>query len=126
MLKVLFIDRQEENCAILQRYLRQKGIDLITESDPHNSVNSYRVHKPAVVMIEAHMGLDIDGIDILGRIKKSEGTRPAKVIMLSGLVRADDYKIEAMRLGADDFIIKPVDPIELYDRIQRFSEVARS
>lgn len=126
MLKVLFIDRQEEDCAILQRYLRQKGIDLITETDPLRSVSSCLAHKPAVVMIEAHTGLDMDGIDILGRLRNDERTRPAKVIMLSGLVRADDYRAEAIRLGVDDFIIKPVDPVELFERIQSFDRVTQS
>ncbi|MBD3295825.1 MAG: response regulator [Candidatus Omnitrophica bacterium] len=126
MMKVLFIDREEENCAILQRYLCHKGIDLITEKDPHNCVDSCRVHKPSVVMIEAHLGLDIDGIEVLDRIKKDCEISAAKVIILSGLVRADDYRKEALRLGADDFIVKPVDPIELFERIQKFNKMTHA
>ena len=120
MVKILFIDDEIENCQIIERYFRYKGFDFISETDPNNSVFVYRNHKPQIVMIDINLGDGMDGIDVLSRIRKEESAREAKIIMLSGLVRAEFYKNEAMNRGADDFVIKPIDPNELFIKVQSY------
>ncbi|HWX22066.1 MAG TPA: response regulator [Candidatus Binatia bacterium] len=69
-------------------------------------------HRPAgsalpIVLLDLYLP-KVHGLEVLGRIRADERTRPAHVIVLTGS-RSDAHLREALRLGADAYIVKPVD-----------------
>lgn len=119
MPKILFIDDEQENCQIAERYFRKKGFDFIGETDPVNSLNAYKDHSPQIVLIDMNLGSGVTGIDVLSSIN-SEKKGDTRIIMLSGLLQVEYFKNQAMLLGADDFLVKPIDPNLILDKIQSY------
>jgi CheY-like chemotaxis protein len=62
---------------------------------------------PTVVLLDLHLP-KVDGMEVLRRIKADKATRKIHVIVLTGS-RGDEYPHEALRLGAEAYIVKPVD-----------------
>ena len=60
---------------------------------------------------------EMDGYRVCEELKKHDSTKNLPIIILSAKTSVDD-KLNAMRLGIDDYIIKPFDPRELEARIK--------
>ena len=67
---------------------------------------------------------DMNGIELLGRLKSDAHLREIRVIMISGL-KDDDAVIRCIEAGAEDYLQKPIDPILLRARITACLERSR-
>lgn len=65
----------------------------------------------------------MDGFELIQNVKGSHFFRNVPMVMLSGLDKSDD-RIKCLKLGADDFIIKPFNPTELQIRVSRLLKSA--
>lgn len=93
--------------------LRARGYDVEAAADGRSALQIVEERMPDVVLLD--LGLpDIDGVSVLGRLR-SHSAVPVLVVSARNL--ADD-KVEALDLGADDFITKPFDMEELLARIR--------
>ena len=117
MSKILFIDDELENCRIIERFFVNKGYEFKYETDPHNSLLAYEDENPDLVMIDTNLGEDISGVQVLSQIRNNN-YNGAKIIMLAGLYMAEDYRTESLRLGADEFLVKPVEPGFLMEKVE--------
>ena len=70
---------------------------------------------PAVILLDVVMP-DMLGWDVLRELKADEATRPARVLMLTGLARKAVFKV-AFELGADGFLPKPFAQAEVLQRV---------
>ena len=67
---------------------------------------------------------DVDGFEVLHRLKDNRSTTQIPVIMLTGSEKSE-YKVRAFELGAMDYVTKPVDVPELKARIQSAIRITR-
>jgi DNA-binding response OmpR family regulator len=117
MSKILFIDNELENCRITERFFVSEGYEFKYETDPRNFLSAYENENPDLVMIDTNLDGDISGTQVLSQMRKGDRSS-AKVIMLAGFFKAEDHRAESVRLGVDDFIVKPIEPNILAQKVR--------
>ena len=101
---VLIIDHESDQRSLAAGWLSREGFQIHIESHADTGLAYWRSHQPAVVICDVHLP-GAGGLAILEEITSSESE--TQVIMLS---RADDMDsiLAALRLGAADYLMKPV------------------
>jgi len=118
---ILVIDDESVSRAIFGRMLENLGFHVIVASDGATGLKAYRRQAPDLVMVDLFMP-EVDGFKVLTTIRDQSPETP--VIVISATDRIGDV-IQALRLGAWDFITKPVlDQVFLENTVQRAFEKA--
>jgi len=105
MEKILIIDDEKDVVDLLQEYLMQVGYDTATAYSLHEGEQQLANFQPGFVLLDIKLP-DGDGIQFLKKIKAAYPE--TEVIMITGL--ADRViALEALKLGAADYICKPID-----------------
>jgi DNA-binding response OmpR family regulator len=111
--KVLLVDDEEEFLEILTERLEIRGLKVTGATRGEEAVQLTDKQNFDVIVLDLAMP-GMDGLETLKRIKESHPD--AEIIMLSGQGTVKT-SIEAMKLGAEDFLEKPVDMQELLTKI---------
>jgi PAS domain S-box-containing protein len=119
--QILVIDDESVSRAIISRMLEKLGFKVITAADGVTGLELYRQHAPDMIMVDLFMP-EIDGFKVLTTLRAQSPETP--VIVISATERIGDV-IRALRLGAWDFITKPVqDSVFLESTVFRAFEKA--
>jgi DNA-binding NtrC family response regulator len=111
--KVLLVDDETDFLNTLAERLEARGLKVNTASSGEDAVTKVDNQSFDLIVLDLAMP-GIDGLETLKRIKAKQPE--AEIIMLSGQ-GSIKTSIEAMKLGAEDFIEKPVNITELMDKI---------
>lgn len=111
--RVLLVDDEEDFLATLSERLETRGLTVSTVTKGEDAVTTVDKQNFDLIILDLAMP-GIDGLETLKRIKAKQPD--AEVIILSGQ-GSIKTSIEAMKLGAEDFLQKPVDISELMDKI---------
>ncbi|WP_232677088.1 response regulator [Nocardioides sp. R-C-SC26] len=110
---VLVVDDDPAMRRTLSINLRTRDYDVETAADGRSALQIVEERMPDVVLLD--LGLpDLDGVSVLRRLR---GSSDVPVIVVSARTEPDD-KVEALDLGADDFVTKPFSIEELLARIR--------
>jgi len=109
MKKILIADDEKNMRWILEKSLKERGFEVIEAKDGEEAFNSFIDGEPDIVILDYKMP-KIDGMEVLKRIKKINENIPVIMITAHG---STDSAVEAMKLGAADYISKPFDVNEL-------------
>ncbi|AUM14687.1 SpoIIE family protein phosphatase [Ketobacter alkanivorans] len=113
---VLLIDQISDLQAHISGCLRDEGYHVHVESEGEPGLRFWAEHHPQVVICDV-ASPDIDGLSILKEIASSDYS--SQVIMISDVGEMDDV-VKALRLGATDFLLKPLsDPEVLLHAVKR-------
>ena len=115
--KILVCDDDELLTELLQFRLEAKGFDVTVAGDGREALNSIRLAQPDAVVLDAMMP-GIDGLEVLRQLREDAATRDIPVIMLTARKGERDI-VDALRLGASDYLGKPFIPDELSARLVR-------
>lgn len=111
--KVLLVDDEEEFCSMLSERLETRGLKVNAVLSGEEAVNRVASQNFDAIILDLAMP-GIDGLETLRRIKEK---RPdLEILMLTGHGTVKS-SIEAMKLGAEDFLEKPVDMNVLLEKI---------
>ena len=113
MTKILVIDDDVNICDLLHMYLVKEGYDVQTANDGIEGMNAFRAYDPDLVLLDIMMPKK-DGWQICREIREQS---PVPVIMISAKGETID-KVLGLELGADDYIVKPLDMKEVFARIK--------
>lgn len=111
--KVLLVDDEEDFLATLAERLATRGMKVSTATSGEEAVAKVEEQGFDLIILDLAMP-GIDGLETLKRIKAKQPE--AEIIILSGH-GSIKTSIEAMKLGAEDFMEKPVNITELIDKI---------
>jgi len=111
--RILAVDDEQQVLRYLQNTLQQAGYQLSVSSDAEEAVSLVEMEQPELVLLDLILP-GASGFDILRKIREFSGV---PVIMLSGRDNEEDT-VQALRLGADDYIVKPFSGSELLARIE--------
>lgn len=117
---VLVVEDEPAIASILTAYLERDGLRSRMASDGQEALQLFRLLRPDLVLLDIHLP-GMDGIDVLRAIRDDSQT---PVIMVTAL--ADDVdKLLALRLGADDYVVKPFSVREVVMRVRALGRRAR-
>lgn len=105
MIKILIVDDDPVICALLEAYLVEKGYQTFTALSGKAAIEKVKTEKPQIVLLDIGMP-GMDGVETLRQIKNID--KEIGVVMISGLKDEETAKI-TLKLGADDYITKPMD-----------------
>ncbi len=103
-MKLLIVDDEVEICDFLKSFFEERNFEVKTASSGQAALDVVEQFKPAVVLLDIKMP-GMDGIQVLAQIKKKFPR--IKVIMVTALETRDKIE-ECLRLGADNYITKPL------------------
>jgi two-component system NtrC family response regulator len=102
--KILVVDDEPEICEVISHYLGKKNYEVITATSAKEAMAKFSSEKPALILLDIRMP-DMDGVECLKELKKMNKDIP--VIMVSAVTDLDKAK-ETMKLGATDYLAKPI------------------
>ncbi len=103
-MKLLIVDDEVEICDFLKSFFEERNFDVKTASSGQAALDTADQFRPNVMLLDIKMP-GMDGIQVLGQIKKKYPK--TKVIMVTALETRDKIE-ECLRLGADNYITKPL------------------
>lgn len=114
-MKVLIVDDEEMAIKLVEHQLKLDGFEIITTTDGREAMDLIKSEEPDLVVSDIMMPF-MSGLELLELIKSEKKKTP--VILVSAL---DDVEViqTAIGMGADDFVIKPVNTDELSLRVKR-------
>jgi two-component system, NtrC family, response regulator AtoC len=107
---VMVVDDDPAMCGFLESFLAQRGYRALTLSNALDAVARYQADRPAAVILDMVMPGEMDGLAALAAFKKIDHEVP--IIVISGQGRTATV-VQAMKLGASDFVSKPFDEADL-------------
>lgn len=112
MYNILAVDDDREIVKAIEIYLTKEGYNILKAYDGEETLKVIKENDIHLVILDIMMPKK-DGIETLEEIRK---TKTIPVIMLSA--KSEDYdKIEGLNTGADDYVTKPFNPLELIARV---------
>lgn len=105
MEKILIVDDNETLRFTLTELLEESGFDCKAVEDGSEALNEVRKHSYGLVILDMRLP-GMSGFEILKKIKEKDKTLPVIMLTAFGEIKT---AVEAMKLGAQDFITKPFD-----------------
>lgn len=113
---VLIADDDEGTRLLAVRPLTRAGIHFRTAADGREALDLMTTEVPEVLVLDLSMP-NVDGLGVLEALERSDAPRP-RVIVISANREEDDVR-KALAMGADDYVVKPFNPLMLLARVKR-------
>lgn len=114
--RILVVDDVRTNIRLIEAYLGKAGYRVAAAHDGEQALSRIGEAAPDLVLLDVMMPR-LDGFETCARIKENPRTRHIPVILLTSLNAIED-KIKGQAAGADDFVTKPFDRVELLLRVR--------
>lgn len=110
---ILIADDDREICDLLEIYINNEGFDVIKAYDGKEAYEKFLEHEPDCLILDVMMP-KMDGLEVVNKIREES---QVPILMLSAKT-ADIDKIRGLARGADDYVIKPFNPLEVVARVK--------
>lgn len=112
--RVLVVDDEPKILEALEAYLENSGYRVFAATDGEKALQLFTRVNPALVILDVMLP-DLSGEEICKQIRKQGSKVP--IIMLTAKVD-EDFKVQCLDYGADDYVTKPFSPKELMGRVR--------
>jgi adenylate cyclase len=120
--KVLIVDDTELNIDVIIGMLDDQ-YDILVSMDGPSALELVEKARPDMILLDIMMP-GMDGFEVARRVRLNPATRSIPIVMVTALDAVED-RVKALEAGADDFLTKPVDALELRARVKASMEVKR-
>jgi two-component system, OmpR family, response regulator AdeR len=110
---VLIVEDEPHIAQVLDGYLKRDGYRTEVAADGQRALELHRAAKPDLVLLDVQLP-KVDGLEVLRRIRETALT---PVIMVTAMAEDLD-KLLGLRMGADDYVVKPFSPLEVVARVK--------
>jgi K+-sensing histidine kinase KdpD len=114
--KVLIVEDNQENTDLLVFFLKPKGYQITTVTDGQQALDAVEKDKPDIILLDIMLP-KVNGFEVCQKLKSDKTTVSIPILMITALKELKD-KIKALEVGADDFISKPFENVELLARVK--------
>jgi signal transduction histidine kinase/CheY-like chemotaxis protein len=122
---VLNVDDYQPGLYARSRVLRQAGFEVREASTGRDALRIVAEAKPDIVLLDVNLP-DMDGREVCRRIKADPETASIPVIHLSATAVRERDRIKGFELGADNYLIEPLDPDELVANVHALLRMRRA
>lgn len=120
---ILVIDDEPDNFDVIETLLFHESYNLNYAASGQRAIERLKILQPDVILLDVMMP-DLDGIEVCKYIKYNSQWQHIPVIMVTALTAKEDL-MRCMAAGADDFISKPVNGLELRARVNSMLRIKR-
>lgn len=113
--RVLVVDDETSVRTALSKFLKKKGYEVLQAQGGEEALMEYKVERPDVVLLDIRMP-GVGGMDVLRTIHEQD---PETIIIMTTAVNEVESAVETMKLGAFDYLVKPVDLNQLLASLER-------
>ena len=113
--KILIVDDDENIAELISLYLTKECFDTSIVNDGESALKEFERYQPNLILLDLMLPYG-NGMDILKTLRNSVENNDIKIIILSAKRMTMD-KVEGLDCGADDYIEKPCDILELIARV---------
>ena len=116
---VLVVDDEALTLRTISRGLHEEGFEAFTATSGEEALKIFEDEKPDLTLLDIVLP-GIDGVEVLRRIKLAN---PAAIVLMMSAYHMVDRAVEAMKLGAYDYLIKPFHFADMVSTLHRASEM---
>ncbi len=113
---ILLVDDHEQNLELLEAYLESLSGTVRMARDGAEALTLVQQRKPDLILLDVMMP-KLSGFQVCRKLKDDPATKGIKIIMVTALNEESD-QARAVDSGADDFLSKPVNKVELLNRVK--------
>jgi DNA-binding response OmpR family regulator len=121
---VLVVDDDPVILKLLEVNFEMEGFTVLTAKDGEEGIQVAQSEKPDLIVSDIMMPKK-SGLELVTELKSDPGTSDIPIILLSAKAQNADVR-SGMDAGADDYVTKPFEPLDLVDRVNRLLEVRAS
>ncbi|MGH7360296.1 MAG: response regulator, partial [Candidatus Methylomirabilales bacterium] len=118
---ILVVDDERLNLRMLEDLLRSEGYGVRTAENGEQALELVREAPPDLILLDVMMP-KLDGYEVCRRLKGDKDTVFIPIVMVTALTRLEE-KIKGIEAGADDFLTKPFNSVELTTRVRSLLKV---
>ena len=115
--RILVVDDEPAVLEVFSMILRRAGYEVWEASNGQQCLQVTRERRPDLVLLDVRLP-DLNGIDICRQIKADAALLDIFVVLVSGMATSAADKVDGAETGADDYMVKPVNPDEFLARIR--------
>jgi two-component system, cell cycle response regulator DivK len=116
MVKLLYVEDNDDNVYMLERRLKRQGFEILIAADGERALGMAQRERPELILMDLSLPV-IDGWEAARRLKGAPETRAIPIIALSAHAMEGDRE-RAIAAGCDDYDTKPVDFARLVRKIR--------
>jgi two-component system, OmpR family, response regulator ResD len=111
---VLVVDDEPTIAEVVARYLERAGYSTRVAADGVQALEAVAKQRPDLVVLDLMLP-GIDGLEVMRRMRDQDRKRIATILLTAKGEESD--RVVGLRLGADDYVVKPFSPAELVARV---------
>lgn len=115
--QILLIDDNPLDLKIASLALERTGFACFTFEHPAEALGWLQGNQPSVIFLDLQMP-QMSGFDLIKIFRNNSATAKTPIIIISGKNKADDV-FKAIELGANDYVVKPLDMLVLQEKVSR-------
>jgi len=121
--KIMVVDDEILNRKLIEAMLKPQGYEVIVAVDGEDCLAKVEQNPPDLILMDIMMP-NLNGFEVVTRLKAKENLALIPIVMVTALQDVGD-RVKALEVGADDFLTKPVDRMELRARVRSLLKVKR-
>lgn len=119
--KIVIADDNIQNCELLEAYLSDEPYEISMAFDGQETLAKVREVQPDLILLDIMMP-KLSGFEVCQQLRKDPATKNIPILMVTALNEIGDIE-KAVQAGADDFLTKPINRIELSLRVRSLLKV---
>lgn len=124
-IRVLVVDDDQENVALITRLLQREGYPVRTANDGPAGLRLAAAWRPDLVVSDVLMP-GMSGLEMCRRIRQSPAHEGAMVALISSLETSSDSTVAGLESGADTYIVRPIANRELVARVNALARIQQA
>jgi two-component system alkaline phosphatase synthesis response regulator PhoP len=121
-ISILLVDDNEQNLELMAAYIEELGCQMHMARDGVEALEQVSAHRPDLILLDVMMPR-MSGFQVCKKLKSDDATREIPIVMVTALSEVSDVE-HAVDVGADDFLSKPVNRLELLTRVRSLLKLA--